>query len=239
MSTIKGDGIKIIEQDAKLPVEECGLDEKDARLIHGTLFPSTMRCLIVGASGSGKTNAMMQLLRHKNGLRYENVYLISKSLYQPKYENLKKVFDLIPEMGFYRYESMEKVPDPENCKENSVIIFDDVSSTNEPNAKLRAYFSTCRHKNNSVFLLIQSYTRVPKLLIRDNCSFLIVFPQDKLNARHIYDDHLGSDISFTQFEKVCVYCWQRPYGFLVIDKYADLNNGKVRSSFHHFIEFSK
>ena len=232
-------GIKVVEQKDKLPVDKSVLDKTDHRLVHGSLFPSCLRCLIVGASGSGKTNLMLQLLQHRNGLRYANVYLISKSLFQPKYENLQKVFKLVPQIGYYCYNQAEELPDPAKCKPNSVIIFDDVSSTNEANAKLRAYFSTSRHRSNSTFLLVQSYSRVPKHLIRDNANFLIIFKQDGLNTRHIYQDYLTSDLSYKRFQDICSYCWKNPYGFLVIDTEAPINKGKLRSSLYHFLELEE
>lgn len=232
-------GIKVVEQEAKLPVDKSLLDSSDHRLVHGPLFPSCLRCLIVGSSGSGKTNLMLNLLQHRNGLRYDNVYLISKSLFQPKYENLKKVFDFVPEVGYYCYDCIEEVPDPDKCKPNSIIIFDDVSSTNEANAKLRAYFSTSRHRNNSTFLLVQSYSRIPKLLIRDNSNFIILFKQDALNVHHTYQDYLASDLQHKRFQEVCSYCWKDPYGFLVIDTEAPINKGKLRSSLYHFLELEE
>ena len=164
------------------------------------------------------------------------MYLISKSLSQPKYENLKKIYDTVPEIGYFCYNCMEDVPDPEQCKPNSIIIFDDISATNEANAKLRAYFSTSRHTNNSTFLLIQSYSRVPKHLIRDNANFLILFKQDSLNTQHIYKDYLLSDLVYKKFQDICSYCWKEPYRFLVIDIEALINKGKFRSSLYHFLE---
>jgi len=235
MTAAEERGIKIVEHPSKLPIDKHALDESDKRLVHGSLFPSCLRCLIVGSSGSGKTNLMLHLLQHRNGLRYENVYLVSKSIYQPKYVNLKKVYESIPQIRFNCYDNLDDVPEPENCKPNSVIVFDDVSSTSEPNAKLRAYFSTCRHKGNSVFLLIQSYARIPKHVIRDNCNFVILFKQDALNAHHVYRDHLSSDLSLTKFQDICSHCWKEPFGFLVIDSDSPINKGKLRSSLYHFI----
>nr|CAI5848580.1 unnamed protein product [Callosobruchus analis] len=46
---------------------------------HGALFGGeSKRALIVGASGSGKTNIMISLITHPNGLRFSNVYLYCK-----------------------------------------------------------------------------------------------------------------------------------------------------------------
>ena len=80
---------KIIEQTTKLPVNKAIFEEsrinssssllyESSRILHGPLFPDSIRGLIVGKSGCGKTNLVITLLHHKNGLKFENVYLISK-----------------------------------------------------------------------------------------------------------------------------------------------------------------
>ena len=235
---------KIIEQPTKLPVNRALFENTSkssvssglARTVHGPLFPDTVRGLVVGKSGCGKTNLIITLLHHKNGLKFENVYLISKSLYQIKYEKMRKAFKLIPQVGMFCYTVCEDLPDPENCKMNSIVIFDDVSSTNEANEKLRKYFSMGRHKQISCFLLCQSYARISKSLIRDNANFIVLFRQDVLNLKHVYDDHLSSDdISFEKFQNLCKYAWNKSFTFLVIDTDQNLYKGKLRSSFHHFI----
>lgn len=53
---------------------------------HGPLFPASIRAIICGPSGCGKTNVMVSLLEEPHGLRFENVYVYSKSLDQPKYK---------------------------------------------------------------------------------------------------------------------------------------------------------
>lgn len=229
---------KIEEQDRKLPIDNSVFESSDERLIHGPLFPSSIRGLIIGKSGCGKTNLMITLLHHPNGLRYQNVYIVSKSLFQKKYENLKKAFDMVPEIGFYTFTACDDLENPENCKKNSVVIFDDISATNEGNEKLRKFFSMSRHKGISCFLLCQSYSRVSKSLIRDNANFIIVFNQDALNTKHIYDDHLSTDLDFKTFQNICAYAWSKPYGFLIIDTEKSIYKGKLRSSFHHFITLS-
>nr|CAI5864403.1 unnamed protein product [Callosobruchus analis] len=61
---------------------------------NGSLFGGeSKRALIVGASGSGKTNIMIILITHPNGLRFSNVYIYCKSPHQPKYQYLRKVLN--------------------------------------------------------------------------------------------------------------------------------------------------
>ena len=42
------------------------------------------------------------------------------------------------------------------------------------------------------FYLGQTYTRIPKHLIRDNVNFLVPSTQDEMNLKHIYGDHVNT-----------------------------------------------
>nr|CAI5832955.1 unnamed protein product [Callosobruchus analis] len=68
---------------------------------HGSLFGGeSKRALIVGASGSGKTNIMISLITHPNGLRFSNVYIYCKS---PYHQYLRKVLEPLKEIGYFEY----------------------------------------------------------------------------------------------------------------------------------------
>jgi GTPase SAR1 family protein len=134
-------------------------------------FPSTIRCLIVGPSNCGKTNTMISLIEHPNGLRFENVYVFSKSLFQPKYQYLETLLKPIKGMNFFAFNNLENnIPSSSEVKPNSLIIFDDVACDKQN--VMREYFSMGRHKNIDCFYLCQTYTKIPKQLIRDNANFL-------------------------------------------------------------------
>nr|CAI5864651.1 unnamed protein product [Callosobruchus analis] len=69
---------------------------------HGSLFGGeSKRALIVGSSGSGKTNIMIILILHPNGLRFSNVYIYCKLPCQPKYQYLRKVLEPLREIGYF------------------------------------------------------------------------------------------------------------------------------------------
>lgn len=199
---------------------------------HGDLLPDSIRCIISGPSNSGKTNALLNLLFDPNGLVFENIYVFSKSLYQPKYQFLVKT--LPKEIAYFAYDENEQILNPSDAKPNSIIIFDDISC--EKHNNIRNYFSMGRHKNIDTFYLGQSYSRIPKQLIRDNCNFIILFKQDDMNLRHVYSDHVNTDMSFERFKDLCGHVWRESHGFVVIDKTRDLNNGRYRLRFDSFIE---
>ena len=57
------------------------------------LLPSSIRSIIVGKAGHGKTIVLMNLLLQPDWLDYDHLYVFSKSLHQPEYKILKKGFE--------------------------------------------------------------------------------------------------------------------------------------------------
>jgi len=87
-------------------------NEKNLPPRHSALLPSTKRALIVGPSNCGRSNIMLSIIENPNGLKFENVYIISKSLYQPKYEYLEKLIKPINGSGYHTFSHSEGVLDP-------------------------------------------------------------------------------------------------------------------------------
>lgn len=202
---------------------------------HGVIFGgSSKRALIVGPSDCGKTNILLTLILHANGLRFTNVYLYSKSLYQDKYKYLRKIMQPITEIGYHEYQDGDEVISPEQIEPYSLIIFDDIVSCNQD--IIKKYFCFGRHKNIDCFYLCQTYSSIAKQLLRDNANLLIIFQQDMTNLKHIYDDHVSVDMSFNDFKTMCGSCWMNKYDFLVIDKDCSLTDGRYRKGFDHYIK---
>lgn len=227
--------MKIKSHSLELPVKNhdgCASQkrfQKHSELLSG----GCKRSLIVGSSGCGKTNALISLLEHPNGLRFSNVYIYSKTLHQEKYEYLRNLLKPIKEIGYYEYCTSDGIIPPGQAKKYSIIIFDDVVCDSQ--SIIRDYFSFGRHRNIDCFYLCQTYSSIPKQLVRDNANFLVLFQQDLTNLKHVYDDHVSLDMPFDKFKEICSYSWKKPYGFLVIDKDSKMNQGRYREGFHNFI----
>ena len=205
---------------------------------HGSLLDGEcLLAIIVGSSGSGKTNALISLILHPNGLRFTNLYVFSKTLFQPLYQYLKAVLAPLKCIGYYEYDSGENILPPTEAKINSVMIFDDIVCDNQ--SVMKGYFCFGRHRNIDSFYLSQTYSAIPKQLIRDNANFLELFKQDETNLKHVYDDHVNVDMPYQKFKEMCSLCWKEPYGFLVINKNCELNNGRYRQGFDRFIRLQQ
>ena len=233
------DVMKFKVRNVKLPVtnfDKLARSSEHEKRRHGALLPHSLRAIFCGPSNCGKTNALLTLIVHSNGLKFENIYVWSKSLHQDKYEFLRKVIENVEGVHYYPYSEHEEVVRPEDAKPQSIMIFDDVACEKQDN--MRAYFCMGRHRDIDSVYLCQTYSRIPKHLVRDNANFLVIFRQDEMNLKHIYDDHVNTDMRFNQFRDLCIACWRDKYGFLVIDKDSDKNSGRYRKNFDCFVSIN-
>lgn len=230
--------MKVVKQKQKLHIVnlDCLIgDIKSTCKKHSELLPNDIRAIICGPSGCGKSNVILSLLFDLNGLKFQNVYVYSKSLYQPKYIYLENVLNGITGIKYFSFSNNDCVLSPSEVNNNSIFIFDDVICENQN--KIRDFFCMGRHKNIDCFYLCQTYTKIPKHLIRDNVNLIVIFKQDNLNLKHIYHDHVYGDMNFDTFVKLCEEGWKNKYDFIVINK--EDTKGRYRRGFDQFINYKE
>ena len=174
------------------------------------MLSDNIRAVFCGPSNCGKSNVLLALILYPNGLRFNNIYLYSKSLQQPKYQFLEKVLNDVDGLEYFPFSEHEEVVSPSHAKPNSVFIFDDIACEKQDN--VRAFFCMGGHVNVDYFYLCQTYARIPKHLVRDNLNLLVPFRQDERNLKHVYEDHVNTDISYTQFRDL----YRKGFDYFVI-----------------------
>src|SRR5271163_1856937 len=119
-----------------------------------------------GATGCGKTNLMIHLLKEKQLLNYSDVYVYSSTLYQPSYEYLKNYYETLENFIKHKtgklvkvahfLDADEEILDPSTLdkNQNHIMIFDDVMLKDQ--TQIKDYFCRGRHNNVNVFYLCQS-----------------------------------------------------------------------------------
>ena len=170
------------------------------------------RILIIGGSGSGKTNALLNLINNQPDI--DKIYLYAKDPYEAKYQHLinkresvginhfndPKAFteysndmhDVYKNIGEYNIDKERKI----------LIVFDDMIADIINNKKLDSVvtelFIRGRKLNISLVFITQSYFKVPKGVRLNATHFFIAKIPNKRELREIAQNH-SSDISTKDF----------------------------------------
>ena len=186
--------------------------------------------LIIGGSGSGKTNVLLNLIENQPDI--DRIYLYAKDLYEAKYQYLinkregvgidhfngpkafieysSNMHDVYKNINYYN-------PDKEN---KILIVFDDMIADMIQNKKLNSIvtelFIRGRKLNISLVFITQSYFKVPKDVRLNTSHFFIAKIPNKRELQQIAINH-SSDISTEDFVNIYRKCTAEPYSFFVND----------------------
>lgn len=224
--------MKVKKMRVQLPIRSFEYSGEGQKSRHGPLLPDHPRMVCCGPSNAGKTDFLLNLLIHKNGIKFKNVYLFCKTLDQPKYRFLERAINQVKGVSFYGFK--DGILSPDEVEDHSVVIFDDINS--EDPAVIQDYYSRGRHKSLCCLLVCQTYSSVKKQLIRDNCNLIVLFKMDLVNLKHVYSDHVSCDMSFNKLHELCVECWKMPYGTFIINKECEKSNGRYRRGIDEYIK---
>ena len=88
--------------------------EEEAQRNNSPILPNSIRGLIVGKSGCGKTNLLLNFLLNPELLDYNKLLVYGKSLFQPKYKILKCGFDnnLDKQCIYNLFNNRKEIKDP-------------------------------------------------------------------------------------------------------------------------------
>jgi len=133
------------------------------------IFDLPFRMLIIGPSGSMKTNCALNVIKSLNGF-FVDVSIITKNSQEPLYQYLKT---RLKDQCFL-YDGIENTPavDSFDKQDRHLIIFDDMVNEKYQNAIIE-YFIRARKQNCSTIYISQSFYQTP-IMIRKNIGYLII-----------------------------------------------------------------
>ena len=188
------------------------------------------RILNIGGSGSGKTNALLNLINNQPDI--DKIYLYAKNPYEAKYQYL---INKREKVGLDHFKDpkafMEYSNDMQNVYKNIedynpnkkhkvLIVFDDmiadIINNKSPNPIVTELFIRGRKLNISIVFITQSYLKVPKDVRLNSTHFFIMKIPNKRELNQIALNH-STDIDFKDFMKFYKKCTAEPYSFLVND----------------------
>ena len=100
-------------------------------------------------------------------------------------------------------QSTEDVPDSRelSSEKKNLMVFGEL--LHEKQNTCESSYVSGRHINVNCFYLAQHYFKLPRQTIRENAHFLCLFPQDLKNLNHIFEDHVGNDMTKEEFRQLC------------------------------------
>ena len=171
------------------------------------------RILIIGGSGTGKTNALLNFLINKRD-RVGINRLNDPKAFIEYFNNMHKVYKNIDN---YNLDNENKI----------LIVFDDMIAdmikNKELNSIVTELFIRGRKLNISLIFITQSYFKVPKDVRLSTSHFFIMKIPNKRELQQIAINH-SSDINTKDFIEIYRKCTDKPYSFLVIDTTLSSNN---------------
>ena len=188
------------------------------------------RILIIGGSGSGKTNALLNLISNQPYI--DKIYLYAKDPSEKKYQYLINKRENVGLNHFndpkdfieYSNDMQDVYKNIEDYnpikKRKALIIFDDMIADminkNKLNPIVTELFIRGRKLNMSIVFITQSYFKVPKDVRLNSTHFFIMKIPNKRELQQIALNH-SSDIDFKDFMNIYQNCTTEPYSFLVND----------------------
>ena len=188
------------------------------------------RILIIGGSGSGKTNALLNLINNQSDI--DKIYLYAKDPYETKYQYLINKSEKVGLNHFNDpkafmeysndmqdvYKNIDDYNPRKKCK--VLIVFDDMIAEMINYKKLDSIvtelFITGRKLDISIVFFTQSYFKVPKDVRLNSTHFFIMKIPNKRELQQIALNH-SSDIDFKDFMKIYKKYTKELYFFLVND----------------------
>ena len=182
--------------------------------------------IIIGGSGTGKTNALRNLINNQQDI--DKIYLLAKDPYEDKYQYLINKRESVELKHFHdpktfieysngMHDVYKNIYNYNLNKENKIlIVFDGMIADMISNKKLNSIVTKlsirCRKLNMSLVFISQSYFKVPKDVRNNSTHFFIMKIPNKRELQQIAINH-SSDNYIGIYRK----CTDKPYSLLVID----------------------
>ena len=181
------------------------------------------RMLIVGTSGSGKTNTLLHLINNLHPI--DKIYLYAKDIHEPKYEYLINIIEqtgiknLNDPNAFIEYSDdmndvLDDINDYNKIRDKKVlIVFDDVIADIEytKNFKriIKKLFYRARKINVSIVFITQSYFRALKDARLNSTHYILMRIGNKKELKRIAEEKSGH-LDYKDFFKMYNYCTKDP-----------------------------
>ena len=189
--------------------------------------------LIIGGSGSGKRNTLLNLIKEQNNRDViDKIYLYAKDLIQPKYEYLIKkrenagikhyndpnAFIACSDTMDDVYENIDDYNLSRKRKRKKLFVFDDMIADIMTKKQFQAkeLFIIWKKLNTSLVFITRSYFSVAKDVRLNSTHYLITKINNRTELQSTAINH-SAGIDYKDFSKIYRECKRDPFNILTID----------------------
>lgn len=174
------------------------------------------RIALIGGSGTGKTNILLEFLHRKSSAFYE-IIIFTSNPDEPLLRQLKEDLE-----GVQIFSDIKDVPDlssfPNSAKQEKLIVFDDFITLNRKDMKkVEDYAIASRKKGFTSMFMMQNYTSCPKLIMRQIEYFIVFRLNDNVTISNIIKNHNIDNIPKDLFMNMYMLATSVPRQFFMLD----------------------
>lgn len=193
-------------------------EKKKHKNINGLSPQWPFRLIIVGSTGSGKTNLLLNLLYKY--LHYDTLTVIARHVDNEQYTDLREMMESLEDVdsdSYFFADSLDQTPQLNTFdkKKQNLVVFDDICSEKDQ-SMVNRYFISGRHSNVSSIYLSQGFHAIPKLA-RLQASMVVIFKGANAPDKIALWKDYCSEMTFKEFDTVYHNCTDKEHAFMVID----------------------
>ena len=188
---------------------------------------------IIGATGSGKSQSILEFLSRKNDAFYKILLFSGSTVDEPLYNLIKSKID-----GVEMIDDADKLPElteenAEEKKHEKLIIFDDIINLPKKQLiKIQKWFNSARKYGYTCIATAQNYTDLPIQIRRNTMIFFLFRLNDMNTINNILKNHSNGDDKDT-IKKAYFEATSQPHNFFMLD----CNANDITRYRHNFLDF--
>lgn len=180
---------------------------------------------IIGQTGSGKSQAILEFLSRKNEAFYKIILFTGSTVDEPLYKLLEKHID-----GIEMIDNADELPDltemnDEDKKAEKLIIFDDIINLPKKQlTKIQKWFNSSRKYGYTCIATAQNYTDLPIQLRRNTMIFMIFRLNDINTINQILKNHNNNGDNKELVKQAYFMATSKPHNFFLLDTTSNDDN---------------
>lgn len=189
-------------------------------------FYIPLRLGIIGSSGSGKTNILLDILHRFSSPKgtFKGLLVYLRSRHEPLYDYLA---EKVPETKFIEVNNESDILPVDDIDDQTLVVFDDlILADKKVQNAIGEYFIRGRKKGLSVVYISQNYFGIPKI-IRQQFSYLIMKKINSSKDLSLILNEFPLAIDIKELKKIYSTCNKGVESSLMID----LNKGDLYKNF--------